>query len=137
MSLHDDVSAVEIFQGLPSTIIDEIIARGTKMKVGAGRVLAQQGSTDSGLQVILDGTVSVAVNGVERAQLGRGAYFGEISLIDGAPRSATVTAGPDGAQVFAISPIAFSDLLDARPEIARPLLKVLAAHIRRAETPTD
>ena len=137
MSVHDDVSAVELFQGLPSDVIDEIIARGTKMQVGAGRVLAQQGSTDSGLQVILDGSVIVTVNGEERATLGRGAHFGEISLIDSAPRSATVTAGPDGAKVFAISPIAFSDLLDARPEIARPLLKVLAAHIRRAEAPKE
>ena len=137
MSLHEDVSAVELFQGLPSNAIDEIISRGTKMQVGAGRVLAQQGSTDSGLQLILDGTVTVSVHGVERATLGRGAYFGEISLIDGAPRSATVTAGPEGAKVFAISPIAFSQLLDARPEIARPLLKVLAAHIRRIEAPKD
>ena len=79
MSVHDDVSAVELFQGLPSDVIDEIIARGTKMQVGAGRVLAQQGSTDSGLQVILDGTVTVTVHGVERATLGSGAYFGEIS----------------------------------------------------------
>lgn len=137
MSLHDDVSAVELFNGLPSNVIDEIIARGTKMQVGAGRVLAQQGSTDSGLQLILDGTVTVTVHGEERAQLGRGAYFGEISLIDGAPRSATVTAGPEGAKVFAISPIAFGQLLDERPEVARPLLKVLAAHIRRVEAPKE
>ena len=42
-------------------------------------------------------------------------------------------AGPDGVSTFAMSPVAFSDLLDAHPEIARPLMRLLTARIRRLE----
>jgi CRP-like cAMP-binding protein len=44
-----------------------------------------------------------------------------------------VVAGPDGARTFSISPLAFSDLLDAHPAIARALLPVLTTRLRRAE----
>ena len=128
------LAKVDLFTALPGSIIDEIVQRGMTRTVGAGKVLVQQGATDSGLQLILEGSATVSVHGVERGRLDEGAYFGEISLIDSAPRSATVTAGPDGARTFSISPLAFSDLLDAHPAIARALLPALTAHIRRIES---
>lgn len=134
MSVRDAVANVDLFRDLPPDVLDEIIARGTTMQLNAGRVIVQQGARDSGLQVILGGTAVVSVNDVERGTLGEGAYFGEISLIDGAARSATVVAGPEGAHTFAMSPLAFSQVLDDHPEIARLLLKVLTAHIRRIES---
>lgn len=136
MAVRDAIVKVDLFRDLPASAIDDIVSRGTKIQVGAGRVLVQQGATDSGLQLILAGSAVVSVHGEERATLAEGEYFGEISLIDGAPRSATVLAGPDGAQTFAMSPLAFSQVLDDHPEIARPLLKVLTARIRRIEGQT-
>jgi CRP-like cAMP-binding protein len=133
VALREKLGEVDLFQGLSSTVMNELIHRGTKFKVAPGRVLVEQGSTDAGLQLILEGSATVSVNGQEIGQLAAGEYFGEISLIDAAPRSATVVAGPDGAQTFAISSISFSDLLDAHPDISRTLLKALAARIRRIE----
>lgn len=133
MAVRDAVVKVDLFSDLPASTIDDIVARGTKMQVGPGRVLVQQGAADSGLQLILAGSAVVSVNGEARGTLTEGEYFGEISLIDGAPRSATVVAGPEGAQTFAMSPLAFSQVLDDHPETARPLLKVLTARIRRIE----
>lgn len=134
MAVRDSIMQVDLFAGLPSSTVDEIVSRGTKMQLGAGRVLVQQGNPDSGLQLILEGTAMVTVNGEERGTLGPGEYFGEISLIDGAARSATVVAGPDGLTTFAMSPLAFSTILDEHPEVARPLLKVLTARIRKIES---
>lgn len=133
MSLRESITNVDLFRDLPPRVLDEVISRGTKMKYAPGRVFVQQGSSDSGLQLILDGTAVVSVNGTDVATLQPGQYLGEISLIDAAPRSATVTAGSEGAATFAMSPIAFSDLLDEHPEIGRSVMKVLTAHIRRLE----
>jgi CRP-like cAMP-binding protein len=133
VALRESLAEVDLFRGMSAVTINELIHRGTKLKVAPGRVLVEQGSTDAGLQLILEGSAIVSVNGVERGTLAAGQYFGEISLLDGAPRSATVVAGPEGAQTFALSSIAFSDLLDAHPDIARSLLKILTARIRSIE----
>ncbi len=134
VALRENLAEVELFQDLSPVAMNELVHRGTKLKVGAGRKLVEQGSTDAGLQLILEGTATVSVNGVEVGSLAPGDYFGEISLIDAAPRSATVVAGPEGIQTFAISSVAFSDLLDDHPDIARSLLKALTARIRAIES---
>jgi len=95
--------------------------------------MVKQGDKDSGLQVVLEGEAQVSVNDVPRASLGEGDYFGEMSLIDGAPRSATVTAGADGAKTVTISPLTFNEVLDAYPEVSRSLLSHLVARIRSLE----
>ena len=63
MSLRESITNVDLFRDLPPRVLDEVINRGTKMKYAPGRVFVQQGSTDSGLQLILDGTAVVSVNG--------------------------------------------------------------------------
>ena len=72
----------------------------------AGTVIAREGEPGVGLFVILDGTADVSIGGRKKATLGPGDFFGEIALLDGGPRTATVTAktdvdapGPDGMGV--------------------------------------
>ena len=133
MSVHEKVAAVDLFTDLTPTELDAVVHRGTKFKRAAGSKLVEEGATDAGLQLIVSGSAQVSVGGKQVAELSEGEYFGEISMLDGQPRSATVVAGPEGAETFAISSIAFSDLLDEHPDIARAMLKALTARIRRIE----
>jgi CRP/FNR family cyclic AMP-dependent transcriptional regulator len=133
VGVHEQVAAVDLFSDLTPTELDAIVHRGTKFKRAPGKVLVEEGSTDAGLQLITNGSAHVSVGGTAVGEMSAGEYFGEISLLDGQPRSATVVAGPDGAETFAISSIAFSDLLDEHPDISRAMLKALTARIRRIE----
>ncbi len=87
------------------------------------------------MHVVLEGTARVDVHGETHAVLQPGAYFGEISLIDGRPRSADVVAGEGGLRTLALSKWTFEDLLEKHPEIAVPMLRVLAARLRADEEP--
>lgn len=125
-------SRVEL-SGIPDEALDELFQRATTMKLQPGRVMVQQGNTDSGLGLVLEGTAEVSVNGVRRGTLAEGDYFGEMSLIDGAPRSATVTAGSKGVKTLTISPLTFNEVSDAYPAVSRSLLNHLVARIRSLE----
>jgi len=127
------LSRVELLQGISEDALDELAQRATSMKLQPGRVLVQQGNTDSGLGLVLEGTAEVSVNGVSRGTLTAGDYFGEMSLIDGAPRSATVTAGPEGAKTLTVSPLTFKEVIDSYPAVSRSLLTHLVTRIRSLE----
>lgn len=129
-SLSNALASIDLFSGLPERVLDEVVSAGTTLTFRAGSTVVTQGSSDAGLQVVLEGSADVDVNGVARAPIEPGGYFGEISLIDGGPRSATLTAGSDGLKTFAISALNFSPLIDKHPALARALLKVLCARIR-------
>ena len=138
MLLREALTEVDLFRALPDSAIDTLVQSGTTLKMNPGHVLVTQGSTEAGFQLVRDGSVIVSVNGVDVATQKPGAYFGEMSLIDSAKRSATVVAGPEGAETFAVSALTFSALMDDNPQIARALLPVLTARIRALEAaPTD
>ncbi|WP_347352999.1 cyclic nucleotide-binding domain-containing protein [Intrasporangium sp.] len=134
MNLKESLRRVNLFEHLPPELVDQIIDRGSTRRVSAGAVLAEQGARDAGLQLLLEGSATVHVNDQQVGSLGAGDYFGEMSLLDESTRTATVVAGPDGATSFMVSPLSFDELLDRQPEIARLLLKVLTARIRRLES---
>src|SRR5689334_12367143 len=119
------LAGTDLFSGLPDGVLSEIVAAGTTHSSPPGGVVVTQGSSDAGLQVVLEGSATVDVSGTPRGEIRPGQYFGEISVIDGHGRSATLTAGPDGLKTFAISALNFSPLIDKHPALARALLKVL------------
>ena len=133
-SLPQFLAKIDLFEGLSKDTLSDLIERGTTLKVPAGSRVIEQGAHDAGLQVVLEGSAAVEVNGVVREPLGVGDYFGEISLIDGLPRSATVVAGPDGLSTFALSALAFEPVVKENPEVAQALLKALTSRIRDLES---
>jgi len=96
----------------------------------AGEVLTRQGAEGHYLYLILEGEVSVRVTangGLERevARLKAGDFFGEMSLMTGERRSATVVAEA-GVECFRLDKPAFEEILRRRPEVAEPVAEILA-----------
>ncbi|MET7279351.1 cyclic nucleotide-binding domain-containing protein [Kribbella sp. NPDC005582] len=132
-SLPQFLAKIDLFEGLSKETLSDLIERGTTLQVPAGQSVVEQGANDAGLQVVLEGSAEVSVNGTAREPLTSGDYFGEISLIDGQPRSATVVAGPEGLTTFALSALAFAPVVKGNGEVAQALLKALTARIRGLE----
>ena len=138
------LSGVDLFAGLPPKVIGQIVERGHEATYDAGQPVVVQGESVSGfkafspsgveMHVILDGRARVDVNGVTHVVLGRGQYFGEVALIDGLPRSADVVPEEGGLRTFAISKWTFEDLLEKHPEVAIPMLRVMASRLRAQES---
>jgi CRP/FNR family transcriptional regulator, cyclic AMP receptor protein len=133
-TLRQLLAGIDLFSAVPEDMLSDLVAAGATFTTPPGAVAVLQGSTSAGLQVVIDGSADVEVNGVRRPSVGPGQYFGEISVIDGLGRSATLTAGDQGLKTFAVSPVNFSSLIDKHPALARSLLKALCARIRSLET---
>jgi CRP-like cAMP-binding protein len=97
----------------------------------AGTDLIREGEPGDALFVILDGEASVQHDGEEIARVGPGSYFGELAILDGAPRSATVVAATD-VEVAVLGIRMFRTLLREFPDLAEQLLVGLAGELRAA-----
>jgi CRP/FNR family transcriptional regulator, cyclic AMP receptor protein len=100
--------------------------------VPAGTVLTRAGEPGEEFFLIIDGTVRVEVSARRQVHLGAGEYFGEMSLLDGEPRSASVVA-ESTLRLLVIRRPSFQKLLDNTPGIARGLLVTLSRRVREAE----
>jgi CRP-like cAMP-binding protein len=132
-SVSEQLSHVELFAGLSEEELREIASKCVVMVYPAGAKIAVQGGPTAGFHLILRGSATVDVNGNERPALGVGGYFGEMSLLDGASPSATVTAGPDGLRTSVLSQLAFTPILDAHSDMARHIIAVLVRRLRASE----
>jgi CRP-like cAMP-binding protein len=136
---------VDLFHGLDRKLLLRIADAGREETFAAGEKVLSEGEEVSGfrsfsakgveMHVVLTGGAVASVDGVEHARLGPGDYFGELSLIDGKPRSADVVAGEDGMTTLGLAKWTFTELLEAHPEVAVPMLRVMAARLRAAEHP--
>lgn len=95
----------------------------------AGAVIAREGERGIGLFLILDGECSVSIGGKERARLGPGQFFGEIALLDGGPRTATVTAITD-VRLLGLTEWVFRGLITEHSSIALKTLESIAGRLR-------
>jgi CRP/FNR family transcriptional regulator, cyclic AMP receptor protein len=98
----------------------------------AGTVLTRTGEPGDEFFLILDGRVGVEVSSRKRGKLGPGEVFGEMSLLDGGPRSATVTAETP-VRLLILRRRDFDVLLSKLPDLPRHLLVVLSRRLRQAE----
>lgn len=137
--------ASPIFQGLDKREIREIIHASEKLPVRTGGVLFAQGDEASALYILQSGELQVRADtpmgeDVVLAVLGSGTIVGELALIDGGPRSATVEALCD-CDIYRLSREAFDELRDARSSAAYKVILNLAATVdarrRRTERRID
>ncbi len=131
-TLPQMLSRIDLFAGVPREVLDDLVQCGARLTTQPGRRVVEQGGTDAGLQVVLAGGAEVSVNDEPRGSIKPGDYFGEISLIDGKPRSATIrTDAP--VRTLSLTAWSFAPLLDAHPSLARKMLLGLCGHLRAAE----
>lgn len=123
---------VPLFAGLSKRQLQEVIRTATEVNHPEGDVIVQEGSTGVGFHLILEGQARVTIGGRSRAVLGPGDYFGEISLIDGGPRTATVTAETP-VRTLSLTSWEFRPMLKRNPEIAHKLLVHLCGLVRACE----
>jgi CRP/FNR family transcriptional regulator, cyclic AMP receptor protein len=130
---HDStLAAVPILAGLSKRQRSKLHDGSRIVQHPAGKAVAAEGQGALALHVVLNGTATVTVGGHEKRTLTIGDHFGEISLIDGKPRSATVTA-TEPLTTLAVPYQVFQSLLDEDPTCARGLLTILCARLREAE----
>lgn len=123
----------DLFAGLSKRQLLSIAGQARLVRHEPGKDILEQGGGAAGFHLIKDGTASVHVGSHDRPNLGPGDYFGEISMIDGKPRSATVHAETEMTTV-SIPSWSFHPIIDEEPEVAKVLLKVLCARLRAAES---
>jgi CRP-like cAMP-binding protein len=98
----------------------------------AGTDLVREGEPGDALFLILEGEALVQREGHEVGRVGPGSHFGELAILDGAPRSATVVAATD-VKVAVLGIRMFRTLLREFPELAEQLLVGLAGELRAAQ----
>lgn len=128
----DLLAKVGLFEGLSRKELQTIYKSAKAVHFPAGRTIVSEGASGIGFHMIVDGKAKVTVKGRSRATLKPGDYFGEISLIDRGPRSATVVAETE-VDTLSLASWSFLSILDKNPTISRKLLLELTRRLRAAE----
>jgi CRP-like cAMP-binding protein len=125
------LAGVPLFQGCSPQELKRVVNLMTQITVPEGTVLGREGHRGSEFMIVIDGSATVTRDGQQIATIGPGEYMGEISIVDGGDRTATVVATtPMTLEVLTHNE--FVSLLDQAPEIARNLLPTLVRRLREA-----
>lgn len=125
------VGACPLFAGLAGDELGAVADAAVEVEFAPDRVIARQGEIGTGFFVIAEGRVRVVRDGSVVARLGPGEFFGELSVIDGAPRNAQVVAETP-VTLLALASWDFERLLRETPGIALTVLRVVVARLRGA-----
>ena len=125
------LSQVPIFAGCTNRELQTIAKAVRSIEHEQGTVIAGEGQPGAGLFVIDAGECDVTIGGRTVNHLHVGDFFGEMALLDGGPRTATVTATTD-VRLFALTEWVFRGLLVEHPSIAIRTLEAMAARLRGA-----
>lgn len=128
----DLLRTIPLFAGCTDRELKAIAASGKEVRFDAGTEICSEGETGVGLHVIIQGEVKVQVGGRTRRRLGAGAFFGEIALLDGGPRSATVLSETP-LVTFVVPVWGFRSLLKGQPGLALKILEEVCRRLRGAD----
>lgn len=136
-SMLELLRSVPLFEGVSKRELRTILQAAREVEFPPGRTIVQEGLRGMDFYLILTGRAAVRPPGKRPKILGPGDYFGELSVIDGQPRSATVTAD---TRVFALrlDRSGFFAVLARNPEIAVKVLVEVCRRLRSARpSPTN
>ena len=132
---HDWLATLEevpLFEGLSKRHLRRIAKLARVRRFASGSAMVRAGEAGTAFFVLLDGTARVVPPSGRARRLGAGEFFGEMALLDGAPRSAGVVAEGE-VLTLTIGRSSFRKLLRKEPALAEALLRTLAARLRAVE----
>jgi CRP-like cAMP-binding protein len=122
----DAIENLELFAGLDRKQLATIASLSTQVTLPEGTVLCRRGERGREAFILLEGSVAVSVDDEAIAVLRPGTVFGEMSLLDGEPRVANVTATSQ-VSVLVLNTRELASLLDAVPSVAARVFSTLGA----------
>ena len=129
----DHLAQVPLFSTCSRKDLQKLGKASDEIAVRGGKVLVEEGKPGHEFFLIVDGTAEVRRKNRKVATLGRGQFFGELSLLDRGPRSATVVADTDMTLVV-LGQREFLGVIDEVPAMAHKLLAALAGRLREADS---
>lgn len=126
----DVLRTVPLFQGMTDAAVEAIGALAEETDFAAGDVLVREGDPGDAFIVIVDGRATVDQGGTIVRELSSGSFVGEISLIDGGPRSATVTA-VEPIRALVLHRDGFDRLMHDFPVVRLDLVTALTQRLRQ------
>jgi CRP/FNR family cyclic AMP-dependent transcriptional regulator len=128
----DLLAKIPLFSRLSQRQLNAVAKHVDEVQLRKGAVLAKQGAQGLEAIIIVDGKARVEGDGKAIAELGPGDVVGEMSVIDGKPRSATVIAGT-AMNLLVLHRRDFVSLLETVPGLERKLLVALCERVRQAD----
>ncbi|MEZ4516764.1 MAG: cyclic nucleotide-binding domain-containing protein [Chloroflexota bacterium] len=121
---------VELFSEMPDELVAQVASLLSEMELAAGQPVFDKGDPGDSLYIIVDGEVRVFDGDQTINYLGESEVFGEMALLDAEPRMASVMATAD-TLLLRLEQEPFFDLMESRSEVARGVIRVLSARLRR------
>ena len=125
--------SVWLFERCSKKELQALAELATPIDLKVGKVLATQGEDGKEFFVVVSGKADATREGVAIGTLGPGSFFGEMALLERAPRVATVTT-TEPTTVLVLTAKAFDKLVASMPSVDRKMLIVLANRLRDIES---
>ena len=125
------LKGVDLFRGIPGEDLAHIAQISTEVDYPPNKSIVCENDIGDSMFLIVEGEVRVHSGNQQFAQLGPQEYFGEMSILDSEPRSATVTSTQD-LRALRIAQSDFSEILAEKPEISHEIIKTLTQRLREA-----
>jgi CRP-like cAMP-binding protein len=130
------IARVSLFQKMDKRHIRQLARLVREQQYTPGQVIVQEGQPGLGLYIIAEGSAEVVQGESILRTLGEGDFFGEMSLLDDLPRTATVRAATP-ARCLTLTKWEFLGELETHPQMALPMLPMLSRRVRAAEERAD
>lgn len=123
------LAAAPLFDGIDADGLAALAGRVVEVEFPAGGVIARQGDVGTGFFVVASGSVHVIRDGRTIATLGVGEFFGELSVLDGLPRTAQVVAA-EPTVCLGLATWEFEAVVREQPSVALAVMRGLATRLR-------
>lgn len=123
------LKSLSIFKDTPEPILAEVAPIMNEMELSAETLIFSEGEPGDSMYIIFEGEVKIHKGNTTLATLKEKEFFGELSLLDSETRSASASTTKDSF-LFKIDQEPFYDLMEARPEIMRGIVRILCQRLR-------